>query len=46
MAKHDDETARARQDADDNLRRSSGRDQATKEHAVDVAERDAERGAR
>jgi hypothetical protein len=28
------------------LRRSSGRDQATKEHAVDVAERDAERGAR
>jgi hypothetical protein len=33
------EVKRARSAADENMRRNSGRDQASYEHAVDVAER-------
>ena len=43
MAKPDQELRDARRAADDNMRRNSGRDQASREHRVDVAEKGAKR---
>lgn len=44
MAKQEnDEVKAAKQAANDNLRKNSGRDQATYEHAVDIAEKNAKR---